>query len=327
MSYGFYKQTGIPIKDEPMAYGNVYFVDGTNGLDSNLGTSPRAAFQTIQRAFTVQLADTDGLGDVINVLPGTYAESVYTPSMDNVLLQGCGFTPDAVRITPTTSHALLIGVDGTTSSTMTNSKIRNITFRPPSSTNPTYAALTIGYMTKSVVEDCKFRGITWTGVEAAGTIGLQIGNRTDTAMEFHEHSRISRCEFTTDAGRSQVLGYGIMVGTFGTATPAHKGFKNMIIEDCDIQCLYRGIQLYAGAASCGGTIIRRNTVNSHSGGNGPYNGIVSGSTTGTDQLCMLHDNRLTCAQDVIVNFSSCNCQGNLVSIAGSVPDAEYLDGS
>jgi hypothetical protein len=295
-------------------------VDGTNGSDGDTGLEPTRAFKTIQRAFTVQLADTTGKGDVIYVLPGTYAESITTSAMTNVLLIGA--SADSVIIAPTTSHGLLVGADGATASTMTNSVIKNITFLSPSTSNTTYAALTIGYMTKSVIEDCKFKGTTNTGTGASATTGLRIGNETDTAWEFHEHSRVSRCEFTANAGRTTQLGVGIFVGANTTANPEYKGFKSMIIEDCLIGAKDRGIYLMTGSSSCNGSIIRRNYITGHEGA-GTGVGIMSGSTDGTDTCMMIIDNRIIAINDGILNFSTGNVQGNIVALNTSgTPAAE-----
>jgi hypothetical protein len=263
--------------------------------------------------------------DVVVILPGTYAESVAVASLNSTHL--IGFSANSVIIAPTASHALLVGADGTASSTMTNSLIKNITFYTPSTSNPTYAALCIAYMTKSVIEDCKFMGTTVTGFQPSETVGLQISNRTYTEWEFHEHSRISRCEFTTSAARTKELGIAIRVGAATNTTPSYRGFKSMIIEDCIIGAYDTGILLNTGASSCNGSVIRRNIITSHQGGSGPNEGIVSQADDGTDALCMLVDNKITAISDCIKNFSACNCQGNIVSVGTATPDTEYLDGS
>jgi len=299
--------------------GDVYWVDGTNGSDSRTGLGPTKAKKTIQAAVTAQMAASTGLGDIIYILPGTYAESVVATTMTNVSLIGA--SADSVIIAPTASHGLLVGADGATASTMTNSVIRGITFLSPSTSNTTYAALCICYMTKSVIESCKFKGTTNTGTGASATTGIRIGNRTDTAWEFHEHSRISNCEFTSNAGRTTQLGVGIHVGANTVANPSYKGFKSMIIEDCLITAKDRGIRMGTGASSCNGTIIRRNAINNQEAG-GPGVGIQSLSTDGTDTLCMIHDNRIVAITDAILNFTTGNVQGNIVSVNNGTPAAE-----
>jgi len=82
-------------------FGNMYKVDGTNGSDDNSGKmdSPK---KTIQAAVTLQIAERTGLGDVIWVMPGTYAESI-TGDLTQCKLMG--YHPFAVRVTPSASHA------------------------------------------------------------------------------------------------------------------------------------------------------------------------------------------------------------------------------
>lgn len=269
---------------------------------------------------------TDYRNDIVLIAPGTYAESV-ADNLLNLHLLGCGGSPDAVILAPTAAQGLLVGADETAAATMTGSTIKNMTFLTPSTSNTTYAALGIAYMIQSIIEDCKFKGTTNTGFAADATIGLQIGNRTATSWEFHEHCRISRCEFTSNGGRTTELGYGILVGCQPATNPSHRGFKSMIIEDCIISAYDTGILLNTGSSSCNGTVLRRNIITNQQGGNGPDKGIVSGSDDGTDALCMLVDNKITAIADCIENFSACNCQNNIVSAGGATPDTEYHDGS
>ncbi len=318
-----YELGGVPVGVRANQYpslGNVFFVDGTNGLDANDGKSPGNAKATIQAAVTSQIAQTNSAGDVIYVAPGTYAESIVASAL--TLVDLVGYSADAVIVAPTASHALLVGTDGATATTMTNSAIREMTFLSPSTSNTTYAAVTICYMTKSVIEDCKFKGTTNTGTGASATTGLRIGNETDTAWEFHEHSRVSRCEFTANAGRTTQLGVGIHVGANTVANPEYKGFKSMIIEDCLIGAKDRGIRLGTGAASTNGSICRRNFITAHEGA-GTGVGIQSISTDGTDTGMMLIDNRIVAINDAILNFSTGNVQGNIVALNTSgTPAAE-----
>ena len=318
---------GVPVASQAAypipIFGTHWFVDGTNGRDGNPGTSKMEPLQTIQAAVTAQIAYTTGLGDVIWIMPGTYAETVYAPTLTNVQLIGVGVSADAVTIAPTDGHALLVGVDESDTATMTNSAIRNMTFLTPSTSNATYAAMTIGYMLKSVVEGCKFKGTTITGYDPTHTIGLQIGNMTDTPWEFHEHSRISGCEFTSNAGRNTELGRAIQVGASTQANPEYKGFKSMIIEDCIISAYDAAIFLQTGSSSCNGSVIRRNIITSQQGGIGPDIGITSESGDGTDLMCMIVDNRITAIADCIRNFSNCNTINNITAVGGGDPADEY----
>jgi len=328
--YGTFKKAGIPIMppESGGVWGRQYFVDGTNGSDSNSGEQPDKAFKTIQTAVTKQIAYTSGLGDVIRIFPGTYAESITASAFDNLSMVGLGVNPDAVIVAPTAGSGLVTGTDGTAAASMTNSLIKNMTWRAPSTSNVTYPAVVIGYMVGSVIEDCKFKGTTTCAYGSTnGTVGLQISSRTYVAWEFHEHSRVSRCEFTTNAGRNKELSYAIRIGTATNTTPSYRGFKSMIIEDCLVGAYDTGILLNTGAASCNGTVIRRNIITSHQGGDGVNEGIVSAADDGTDTMCLIADNKIQAISDCIKNFAAGNCMGNIVSVGNATPDTEYFDGS
>ena len=314
---------GIPMVSTPYAFGTHYFVDGTGGSDGNRGIDSSKAFKTIQAAVTRQIADNTGRGDVIHIMPGTYAESITASTLVDCSLIGVG-TPGSVIVAPTTSHALLIGADAVVTSTMLRSSLNNITFKTPSASNTNYAAVTIAVMTDSEINDCRFLGTTTTTYELDTnmTIGLQISSRTATEWEFHDRNKISRCLFTSQGSRLQELGIGILVGSTIAGTPEYRGFVQSIIEDCVLGCYNSAIHLRTGATSCGGTIIRRNTVTSNQGGLGPDIGITSESTDGADMLCMILDNRITAIADGIRNFSTNNVQGNIVSVGGGAPASE-----
>lgn len=302
----------------------IYYVDGTNGSDSNDGLSPGAAFKTIQAAVTKQIANSTGLGDAIYIMPGTYVENVVASVFNDCSL--IGISADSVIIAPVTGSAFTTGTDGVATVSMNRSLIKNIQFRAPSTEDgaTAYPACLIGYMTGSVIEDCKFMGTSIAPFQNPGpaTVGLQLGSRTYVAGEFPEHSRISRCEFGTSAGRNKELSIGIRVGSQINTDPANRGFKSMKIEDCIIGAYDTGILLNTGASSCGGTVIRGNVVTSHQGGAGPDAGIVSQADDGTDLLCMVINNRISAIGDGITNFSSCNVQGNIVSINAGTPAGE-----
>jgi len=327
-NWGTFKYKGMPIVpgDTP-CFGDVYFVTNATGVgasDGNTGLSPNKPKATIQGAITAQIANTQGFGDRIYIMPGTYPETIYASALN--LVELIGYSADSVIVAPTDDHALLVGVDaagGTAAGpTMTNSIIRNMTFLTPSTSNTTYAALCVGYTTKSVIEDCKFKGTTATGTGASATTGLRIGNETDSPWEFHEHSRISRCVFSSNGGRTTQCGVGIHVGANSVANPEYKGFKSMIIEDCLITAKDRGIRLGTGAASCAGTVICRNHISAQEAG-GVGVGIQSMATDGEDLLCSVHDNRIIAINDGILNFSTGNVQGNIVALNYSgTPAAE-----
>jgi len=326
------KQGGLNISHsngETPCFGKIWFVDATNGSATGDGDNPSEALSTVQLAVTAQIAGTSGLGDVIYVMPGTYTETVTASAFTNVQLIGvtCGGAGDAVIMQSASGSALVVGADGAQATTMTNSGIRNITFLTSSAGTRNAPALVVAYMTKSVIDRCKFKGTydAGKGAEIDTTCGLQIGNVTDTNYEFHEHSRISNNEFTTNGIREFELDTAIYIGSKLTATPANRGFKSMIIENNIISAEQYGIRMMTGASSCGGTIIRNNTINNHQGG-GPFRGIVSNSLDGTDALCFVVDNRIVAINDGIHNFEIYNVHGNVVSIAGGNPAGELPAG-
>lgn len=306
---------GVPI------FGTTYFVDGTNGLDGNTGLEPDRAFKTIQYAVTYQIANTTGLGDVIYILPGVYAESVYAAALTNVKIIGVG--ADLVSIEPTDGHALQIGADGTTDGTpMENVTLRGISFHSASSTNTEYAAVNAVQMHYSVIEDCKFLGgSASTYLESTNaTIGLQIGDRTGAfgaTYELNRSNRISRCLFSTAAGRTDEFTVGISVGDVDETTLNYRALTQTIIEDCVMFVYHVGINLICGVSNMGGTVIRRNVITSNQGGGGPIFGI---RTTGADDLlALVIDNRICALTNCILNFKESNVQGNIIATAGETP--------
>lgn len=318
---------GIPLHGQTTGFpviGNAWWVNGTKGSDTGYaGKDPNEAFATVQKAVTTQIATSTGLGDVIYIAPGTYAETVVASTLVDCQMIGIGM-PGSVVVAPTDGHALLIGAQDTTTSTMLRSALKNITFKTPSESLTYQAAVTIAVMMDSVIEDCRFLGTTTTTMEAGGnmTIGLQISNMGATEWEFHERNRISRCKFTTHAGRLTELGTGILVGGTAVGNPAYRGFSQNVIEYCDLFCYDTGIYMRTGASSCGGTVIRGNTIGSNQGGGGPNIGIKSSAVDGEDLLTMICDNRIAAITDCIRNFSTGNVQANIVSLRGGGPGSE-----
>lgn len=301
-----------------------FYVDGTDGRDERSGKSWNGAFKTVQKAITTQIAQTNAKGDIIWIAPGSYNEAIVAPTLTKVQLIGatCGGESSAVKIYSTSGHALCVGTDVTYTTTMANSAIRNITFLTPSGTNVELAAVRIDTMQMSIINNCKFLGtfVAPTGQDI--TVGLQIGCLHGGKYSFHEYGTISNCEFGTNGPRTQQVDVGIRVGARNVETPASTGFKAMKIIDNIICAEHSGIKLGTGASSCGGTLIARNTIQSHTGGTGPYLGIWTVAQNPDDELCMIHDNRICAKNDAIGNFKACNVQGNIVSIDSGDPQGE-----
>lgn len=85
-------------------HGNVWWVDGANGNDSNTCLSPSQACATIGKAIT---KTTDMAGDVIEILPGSYAENL-TISNSGVTLTAANGVATAVGVS--TSIAPVTGI-------------------------------------------------------------------------------------------------------------------------------------------------------------------------------------------------------------------------
>ncbi|KKN06320.1 hypothetical protein LCGC14_1078470 [marine sediment metagenome] len=68
---------GVEIIQYPL--GNVYYVDGTNGVDTNSGTSWTTSFSTIQKALDTVGTDGGRGRGKIYVAPGGYTEDLTTP--------------------------------------------------------------------------------------------------------------------------------------------------------------------------------------------------------------------------------------------------------
>ena len=98
----------------PGVFGRTYYVDGTNGSDSNTGLDPNSAFATLGAARTASSA-----GDTIVIAPGTYTQTAaaqtLTPKANQVWLAAIpngGGTPTVI-ITGTAEAVVVdVAVDG-----------------------------------------------------------------------------------------------------------------------------------------------------------------------------------------------------------------------
>ena len=105
VTHGTYKQVGIPIKpDSRTMWGNLWFVDGDNGSDSNTGHAPEKALSTIAKAVSLATG-----GDVIYIKPKTYTLGTgfarYTEDV-SVTLGGTGGS----GATATNANISIVGV-------------------------------------------------------------------------------------------------------------------------------------------------------------------------------------------------------------------------
>ena len=295
------------------AFGNVYFVDGTNGDSGNDGDNPSEALDTITNAITAQTAATGSLGDVIYVLPGTYAESV-TGSLTGVQVIGAGVTPYSVQIAPIATYAY--------TGAMTRAALRNLKFVSSSSTNPEYPAVLItSNMMYSVIDNCHF-----TGGHDDALVGLHLGAVTaHTGWEQVEFSRITNNLFAADA--SHQFETAINVFGFSGAKTGHstKIIKSSLIADNWILAKYWGIRLNLGEHGTRGSMIRGNTITSSQTNYGcGYAGIKT-EAANEDELCYVIGNYVhaTISPNAIEGFGSQFIMGNIVSYSAGDPDTLY----
>lgn len=314
---GLFQYGGVPVPmDDSPSFGNVFFVDGTNGNDRYPGDTPNGALATVDEATTQQIANTGSLGDIIYVLPGTYSEAVTAATFNKAKLLGvtCGGMTRAVTIHNSAGHALAVGADVTYTTTMNYSAIRNICFLTASTSNTEYAAVRIDTIQNSIIDNCKFLGNYQAGAGSITTVGLQLGCVTAGDNSFHEHSQISHCYFGTSGARAKEVDTAIRVGGDTVTTPAGTGFSDMYIIDNIICAEHYGIRMHVGPSSCGGSLIARNHMHSHQGGGGINVAIITHAAT-TDLLMMIHENRVNCHSQFAAGFPAKNQIGNLVSIA------------
>ena len=312
-----YHMGGVPVGETVNpTFGDIWWVDGTNGKSNGDGLTPENAFDTVQAAVTAQLADTTSLGDVIYIMPGTYAEAVIATTFTKAQLIGatCGGEPKAVIITNTAGHALCVGEDATWTTTMNNAALRNICFYTASASNREYAAVRIDTIQNSIIDRCQFLGNYQDSGANITTVGLQLGPLTGSYNSFHEHSTISNNEFGTSGARAKEVDTAIRVGADSVTTPANTGFSDIKIVNNLIIAEHYGIRLHAGASSCGGSLIGGNHFHSHQGGGGVNVGIITHAGS-TDLLMMIHDNRGNVHSQFASGFPTKNQIGNFISVA------------
>lgn len=297
------------------SFGTTWYVDGTNGLNGNSGLEPNKAFKTIQRGISVQIANTTSLGDTIYILPGTYAEELTGALTDVQLVGACPHSPGAVKVEPTGGSAYR-GV-------MTRAAIRNIALYNSTSTNPTYASLSITTMYDSLVDNCQIVGAS----DTEGATGIRIGTEgTSVGSERMWGSRISNCTWRHYGTGLNNHEYGIVFGLTGsTSQAASRSFRYSEICYNHIYAQVQGIEININSANGGGGSIHHNVVGSSQfNGNCSSYGIEATESGEPDQLIKVYLNHIN-ASDPIRNFFAGNCTGNWVSVDSAEPDREFPD--
>jgi len=289
-------------------FGTTYFVDGTNGADGNTGLEPDRAFKTIQKAITVQIANTTGLGDVIYVLPGNYAESL-TGNLTNVSL--IGVHPFTVRVQPTSGHAY--------SGDIVNSKISGICWDSASTSDTAYAAVRTSVMTDSIIEGCQF----CCKVSAANTTAFRCGTEATGSGNVDFFRSIFRNNWIMSNGAGQVFEYGFVIGSgAGDLTNGtYRAMWNSVIEGNHICAEKQGIRLNLHYCSGYGCYIERNVIGGDSANHGEteeqgiyfYDDHATGKTSlGTWVI----GNYVSSDSDAISGFDVQLVHGNIVAVGG-----------
>jgi len=314
------KQFGGAPVGEPIRpiMGEAFFVDGTNGSDSNDGRSPSAAKATITAGIALQTANSTGLGDAIYVFPGTYAESI-TGTMTDVSLIGLGPTPSGVKVKPTASYAYTGG--------LVRARVENMSFWSPSTSNLGYAAFYATYgsgaasMSGSVINNCLFMG-----ANASSTVGLQIGAKAAASVwEGMADSVVSNCGFY--AGGAQTTEFTTAIMMFAgdsTAQQAKKAAYRCQIRDNTIYAETNGIKLCLNSTNLHGCVISGNKIRSHQT-YGPTFGIKCNYAAGSgDNTAMVIGNNICVpgGGDAIYGFRTWEVQGNIVAVGTGTPAGE-----
>jgi len=300
---------GMPI------FGDVYYVNGTGGNNGHDGTF-KNPLKTIQAALTLQIANNSGRGDVIFVMPGTYAESL-TGTMSNVQIVGLqtgGGAAHMASIRPTASYAY--------TGSMTDSAFRNLLLMSPSTTNTEYAAIMPTYMGYSAIENCFICG------RADGSVtGIQIGTPTDDATVVKcDYSSISNNIISTFYASTAQFAYGIQVAALTEANALSKQMHNTVIANNRIEAKTTGIALGVQQHKSLGSVIRGNMISSQEDDRGPTYGIKS-YTAISNQTCFVIGNYIKALTDCISQIEAENVLGNFISTAGATPVRENPAGA
>lgn len=314
-----YELGGSPVGEPIRPFlGRAFYADANNGSNSNDGFTPSSAKATITAGITVQTANSTGLGDVIYVLPGTYAESI-TGTLTDVSLIGLGPTPSSVNVKPTDSYAYTGG--------LIRSRVENITFWSPSTSNEGFAAFYATYgsgagsMSGSTINRCDFKG-----GHALSDVGLQIGAKAAAAVwEGMADSTVSNCGFYTGVSQTGEFQTAIMLfASDSTAQQAKKSAQRCKFVNNTIYAETAGIRCNVNSTNLHGCIFQGNRIRSHQT-YGPTKGILCHYAVGSgDNTAMVIGNNICVpgGGDAIAGFKTWEVQGNIVSTGTGTPVGE-----
>ena len=208
---------------EASPYGKIWYVDGTNGSDGNLGDGPNAgeAFASIGAAITAAVATR---GDTVVIYPGTYTITSALSPKAYMTFRAAIVNPQAPSVSVRGNLASLLNVD------VNGTRFIGLEFRATGSTNRDLVRLsnTTAVTGGVTFEDCVFHGADQTsasgtsGSDANGVAGIQLTHATNATTGLV----VRRCLFR-DLGKT-----GIDIGI--TGAPYAKIEHNVFAIDTNL---------------------------------------------------------------------------------------------
>lgn len=170
-----------------------YFVDGTNGSDSNEGTQERP-FASIGAAIT---ASTANIGDVIIVAPGTYTiTSALAPKAGTSIMAG-------VMLNPRKPTVIVTGAIDLVEIDVSNVRFEGIEFKASADA----VTQLVDIADTAAVSGVVFYRCVFNGNDKASVIGINMADASFAASEIV----VIECLFR------DLTGTGIVVGALGFA--------------------------------------------------------------------------------------------------------------
>ena len=228
---------GVEIIQYPL--GNIYYVDGTNGADTNSGTSWTASFATIQNA--LDQVGTDALRgrSKIYVAPGGYAEDLTTPLNSAAPfgeLIAVNPTParsfGAVWLSPSSSNTPILTVQAR------GWRFSGFEFDPNAGGAIVLGGTTAGNNAAgTVIEDCLFNGgsvalfgIDWQSGIASNALCV-VRNNTFYAFDPGTTAACLKCsESGIDQPGLALVEHNIFEGSDNYIDMNPRGFKSGVIR-------------------------------------------------------------------------------------------------
>ncbi len=191
----------------PNVFGKAYYVDTTNGNDSNNGRSPGAAFATLDAARSASAA-----GDTIVIAPGTYtqtaAEEPLTPKANQTWMAAI----------PNGRGAPSVVIEGTGEATVVDVEVSGVIFQGIEfQADAAAVAQLVDVAETATVTGLTFRDCWFDANAKATVVGINADDGTFVLTGLY----VTGCRFTQ-------CDTGINIGTLG--------FGQSVIEDNIFEC-------------------------------------------------------------------------------------------